>query len=421
MPITLSPQLEADVDTLRQFLDNVRPGMLKEGEGILPYKYLEPGASYTAVLWDWDSFFCSVSQRSSDQIGPYAQGCVLNFLSRLREDGSLPYAIQAYPSESHLKLDINVTRRGTDTDRNSAKPLLAQMALLAAEELNDFTWLSDAFPMLVHYLKHWEQTQQTRFGLFTWRSHRGSGTDNHPALYGRPRNSTAGVDLNVFFVREYRAMAAIAKALGMQAALATFTEKTKTLCEAINRHMWDPIDGLYYHVDPCGQTMPNTTQEVDWVVPLKFRAWTAFLPMWAQVATEENARRMVEEHLSNEAEYWCRHGIRTLARNEPLHNLEPTSNPSNWQGPVWIVSNYLVFRGLMNYGYRDLAETLMARTVSLLANDIRTHDAMHELYHTETGQGLMNKGFLNWNPLGLTMWEEFTGNRDFTALPWATD
>jgi len=35
-----------------------------------------------------------------------------------------------------------------------------------------------------------------------------------------------------------------------------------------------------------------------------------------------------------------------------MFDLSVTNNPSNWLGPIWLVANYVVFRGLLNYGYR---------------------------------------------------------------------
>ena len=47
-------------------------------------------------------------------------------------------------------------------------------------------------------------------------------------------------------------------------------------------------------------------------------------------------------------------GIRALAKDEKVYNLEPTINPSNWLGGLTACGYLLfVFRGLLNYGYRE--------------------------------------------------------------------
>ena len=108
---------------------------------------------------------------------------------------------------------------------------------------------------------------------------------------------------------------------------------------------------------------------------------------------------MVREHIINSGEFWSEYGIRTLAKNEKVYNTEETTNPSNWQGPIWIVSNYIIFKGLINYGYNDIAKKLCKNLLSNLYNDITKNGAMHEYYNPENGSSNINLGFMNWNAL----------------------
>ena len=59
-------------------------------------------------------------------------------------------------------------------------------------------------------------------------------------------------------------------------------------------------------------------------------------------------------------------GLTTLSKDEKMFDLSVTNNPSNWLGPIWLVANYVVFRGLLNYGYRMEAEIMYKRTMRLL-------------------------------------------------------
>ena len=97
------------------------------------------------------------------------------------------------------------------------------------------------------------------------------------------------------------------------------------------------------------------------------------------------------------------YGIRSLSRLEKMYNLRASNNPSNWLGPVWGMSNYLVFRGLVKYGFDDDARELAEKTVRLFGRDLETSGALHEYYHPDTGEPIMTKGFQNWNFLVLNM------------------
>jgi putative isomerase len=410
----------AKVILLKDYLASAQVSMLREPTGNLKYKYIQPGAVYQSQLWDWDSFFASVAlssqQFAGEELGEYIAGCVLNFLSSIREDGSIPYHLFAFPPNvprHKSPLNIGYERRERDSPFNTIKPLLAQMLLLS-ERYSTECSIERWFPTLQRYIAHWEETQFGRFGLFVWRSHRGSGADNHPAVYGRPLDSSAGVDLNCFFVREYDAMSLLASRCGLPDAAGEYQRKRNRLIDAINRHMWDPMDDIYYHLDTNVHELGNVNQPVTWAVPLKFKAWTSFLPMWAKVAPPEYADSMVGKYLNNRQHFWSTSGIRTVSARESVYQIAPGGNPSNWQGPVWTISNYLVFRGLMNYGYLDAAAELMGRTVNLLADDVQRHGLLHECYDPDTGKGITNPGFLSWNLLAVTMWEEVENNKDFT-------
>lgn len=91
-----------------------------------------------------------------------------------------------------------------------------------------------------------------------------------------------------------------------------------------------------------------------------------------------------------------------------MYRIIGSGNPSCWHGPVWIISNYLVFRGLSNYGYTDYAEKLVDKTITLLGRDIENNGAFHEYYDPETGEGVYNRDFLSWNMLVANMiaWKE---------------
>ena len=100
------------------------------------------------------------------------------------------------------------------------------------------------------------------------------------------------------------------------------------------------------------------------------------------------------------------YGVRTVASDEASDCLEKTSNPSNWLGPVWIVSNWVVYRGLKDYGissYKDLAE----RTVRLLGENLEKSGEMYESYLPDNGEPCLYPHFFNWDLLVLEMLEDF--------------
>ena len=391
-------QREQDSQAVQTYIASVYRESLRPATGPLQHGFIDPGAGYRDLCWDWDAYFCAVGLEAwASEVGPYVRGCLLNFLDHMRADGSVPYCLNA-----RLASIETPPGRPADSEANSIKPLLAQMACLAADYLGDQTWFAPVYPMLVRYLDHWRDTQMSQAGLYVFRSHRGSGSDNHPAVYGRPLNSSADVFLNCLFIREFEAMSRLAGSLGRDEDAAEWIFRRDELALRIGQ-MWDPVDGMFYNLDVQSRPVPRTHQEITWAVPLKFRCWTGLMPLWAGVASKEQARVLVENHLTNPAEFWSGHGLRSMAANEPAYCNFAGSNPSNWQGPIWVVANWLICEGLIRYGYVEQANVLAGDLLATLAADIRENGCLHEYYHGDTGAGLTHPGFVNWNTLAARM------------------
>ena len=105
----------------------------------------------------------------------------------------------------------------------------------------------------------------------------------------------------------------------------------------------------------------------------------------------------------DEQTFYCRFGIRTLSRLEKMYTLKASNNPSNWLGPVWGISNFMLFSGLNKYGFAEDAQDLARKTVLLFGRDLEKNGSLHEYYHPDTGEPIMTPGFQNWNYLVLNM------------------
>ena len=86
-----------------------------------------------------------------------------------------------------------------------------------------------------------------------------------------------------------------------------------------------------------------------------------------------------------------------------IDRVKPSGNPSCWLGPIWGISNYLVFEGLVQYGFTDEAKDLAEKTLALFGRDIAQCGEMHEYYDPESGEPVINQGFQNWNLLSIKM------------------
>lgn len=117
-----------------------------------------------------------------------------------------------------------------------------------------------------------------------------------------------------------------------------------------------------------------------------------FAPLYAGIPDAATAARLVEEHLTNPAEYAPGGAPATIYGVPSASKNGATFDPRRyWRGPVWVNTNWLVIQGLRRYGYTDLAATLRRQTLDLVA-----HAGFREYFDPLTGGGSGAAGF-SWS------------------------
>lgn len=376
--------------------------MFKEPTGILKYKYIVPGRGYSHCLWDWDSWLTNLALENiveDRDIGEYEKGCILNFLSHVDSQGRVPiYITSEYtcPNFSEKKTNVH-------------KPVLAQHALFVCEKNKDFNWLEEYFHILEQYLSYYEMNCKHKTGLFFWIDDYAIGVDNDPCTFFRPKESSASIYLNCLMYQEFLAMHKISLAFNYVEKSKEYHKKAEDLKSAVQKYCWDERDGFYYSVDinllPVDENqMLHRGSPRHWNCLIqRIGVWSGFMAMWAGIATKEQAKRMVKEHYENKKTFNSPFGIRTLSKMEKMYSVQATNNPSCWLGPVWGISNFMTFEGLRKYGYKKQAKKLALKSIQLFGEDLEKTGEMHEYYHPDTGEGLFNAGFQNWNLLVVKM------------------
>lgn len=387
--------------------------ILREPKGLLSHKLIAPGACYDCTLWDWDSWITDVAltpvakaNGSMAEFFEYQKGCILNFCEHIDEKtGWLPVMIG---DREYLP------KKEMAGQTNCSKPVLVQHALFIGREHNDYDWLVDCYPVFEHYLQYWRDYCMHESGLFFYIDDTCIGVDNDPCTYFRPKRSSGSIFINCLMYKELLAMAELAETLGYDDKHTLYAQQAEQLKQAIRRCCYDERNGFYYSVDlnlmpidPNQWLHSGFPRNWDTLIQ-RIDVWSGFLAMWAGIATEEEAKRMVEENYKNPLTFYSNYGVRSLSRSEKMYQIVESGNPSCWLGPIWGIANYLVFRGLLRYGYEAEARELLDKTVEMFGRDIEACGEMHEYYHPDTGEGVYNAGFQSWNLLCGNMidWKE---------------
>lgn len=395
--------MQTYANLIREYSKNNYLKMTRKPQGQLEYPFIVPGSSYTNSLWDWDSWLTDIALRqimlengtSPEEISEYEKGCIYNFAHLSSENGKMPISVYA-------DRPISVFRQERT---NTHKPCLAQhAAFIIRENGGDFEWVRPIWNAFEKYIGYYfEYCRHKETGLFFWINDWAIGVDNDPSTFYRPDGSSASIYLNCMMYKELLAMDFIAELLGINTPL--YLAEANALKRAVNEHLWDEKCGFYYSADinllpkkrefdvHCG--MPRSwdclIQRID--------VWSGFMALWAGIADEKKAERVVRENLENEKTFCAKYGIRTLSPLEKMYSIVKSGNPSCWLGPIWGISNYMCFKGLVNYGFMGEARELTEKTVSLFGQDLEKNGLLHEYYDPDSGEGVNNPGFQNWNLL----------------------
>ncbi len=400
--------------SLFEFCSKHASAMFREPEGQLARHYLDPGGPYSKNLWDWDSFWATtallgMAAKSNDEALRtktllHAKGAIFNFLDKQGADGSIPILIT--PNKADVFSCV------AEPKSNMAKPVFGQFAALldATEPFSD----AEAARIL-DGLERFYACYKTRYlneatGLLLWANDVAIGVDDDPSTWGRPPFSSASIYLNAFMYMDLKAAASLASSRGRAETQAKLLVEAERLKGSIEKYCRDERDGLYYSVDVlCQQNLLkistfgtlNANLKPFWnCLPLKVGCWSSFIPLLCGIPDASFAKRMVDEHLRKKERFWCDYGIRTLAADERMYSPEEKrGNPSNWLGPVWIIANYIVWKGLAAYGFAKEAKELADNTRRLLEGDYARNGVLHEYYSPATGKGVNGPGFMNWNLL----------------------
>lgn len=364
----------------------------------LPHPYVVPGGRFNE-MYGWDSYFIQLGLLRDHEDG-LARDMVENLLYEIRHYGKILNANRSY----------YLTR--------SQPPFLTEMLLAVYERSHDRQWLADSVPALESYYRYWtsEPHLTVRTGLSRYydlgkgpapeaaaeRDLQGRSHYDRVKSYFRRRSLTdpelsryydaSGDRLTALFYQGDRSMresgfdpsdrfgpfgveviefdpvclnsllyvmetqaADILRLLGRTADEGIWRQRAADRAERINRLMWDEGDGLYYDY--------NFVQHRRRQYPFL----TTFYPLWAGIATPEQAARVAHAlPLFEESG-----GLRTSTQH--------TGN--QWDAPFgWAPLELLAVEGLRRYGYNQDADRIATKFLSLVLGQYRKAGTIVEKY-----------------------------------------
>jgi hypothetical protein len=177
------------------------------------------------------------------------------------------------------------------------------------------------------------------------------------------------VGLNSLYTLDAECLSSIASILGRGEDSRKFSAEYDHMKRLVREKLWNEQDGIYENRFWNGQFSKHLSP-------------TNFYPMFAGIATPEQAKRMVEEHLLNPKEFWGAYVAPSIARNDPGF-----PDQWYWRGDIWGPSNYMLYQAINRYGFDKVALEYAQKNYDLFMDDWKTNQHDNEQYHSWGGIG----------------------------------
>jgi alpha,alpha-trehalase len=376
-----------------------RSKITEQGLLYLPHPYVVPGGRFNE-MYGWDSYFILVGLLRDDEVAR-AKEMTDNFV----------YEVEYYGTVLNANRTYYLSR--------SQPPFLTRMVLGVFEKTRDKAWLRSTVPAIESHHRFWTtephlvpETGLSRYYDFgdgpapevlsdevdeKGRTHYDrvreyyktqEVTDYDLALYydkardrltdlfykGDRSMRESGFDpsnrfgpfsvdiihhvpvcLNVLLYRMEEDMAEIQRTLGAEEAARPWKERADKRRALIDKYLWDPDAGLYFDYNfKTGRRRP-------------YEFATTFYPLWAGIASKEQATR-VQKNLS-----------RFEAPGGILTSTQTTGN--QWDAPFgWAPLQLIGAEGLRRAGFNQDADRISRKFVSLVAKEFGEHGTIVEKY-----------------------------------------
>ena len=191
------------------------------------------------------------------------------------------------------------------------------------------------------------------------------------------------LDLNCMLVMEAKSLEKMAATLGLKTEAIEWKKDYQKRSLLINKTFWDTVNHFYYNVDKRTHSFSYKKKD-----DLKRNEIIGFLPLWAGIAGKQQAAYLVK-HLTDTASFWRRYGVPSLAANDPYYNPR-----GYWNGPVWIQWDYLIERGLLDYGYKKEAVELVHKVMDNMIAVLKSDHELWEFYDPDKTWGGYHRTYI---------------------------
>ncbi len=126
------------------------------------------------------------------------------------------------------------------------------------------------------------------------------------------------------------------------------------------------------------------------VMDLSILDHTLFLPLWAEMLDQKQVSKLVHATICNEDKFWKPFGVPAC--------IQKTSQDEYPFNAVHMIWNNFIGEGLLRYGYRREAASLVTKLMNAVIKNLKTDNSFYNFYNAETGRGFGDPNSLGGLP-----------------------
>lgn len=335
--------------------------------------------AFDGNLFMWDSVFILMFGKYGARSFNF-QGTLDNFYSHQYKDG---YICRDMEQDT-------CKERFTRYDPSATGPeIMSWCEWEYFKNFGDTERLRKVFPCLMAY-HEWMQANHTWPDGTYWSSGLGCGMDNLPRQQpGYDAATTHGHmiwnDATMQALLDCNVLIEMAKVLGREADVTGLVKERELLKTAINDRLWDEETSFYYDVWKDGNF--NYVKHLG-----------AYWSLLANAVPQDRSDAFIA-HLTNENEFATPFMLPALSADHPAFS----TSGGYWCGGVWAPTNYMVLRGLDEYGKYDLSHKIGLNYLLNVVSVFRDTGTVYENYAPMFGEdgkprpgSLSHADFVGW-------------------------
>jgi len=360
----------------------------------LPNTFITPNAKshWKNSMFYWDSFFMfrGLLDTDKDWIIPEV---VDNFIYLFNQFGIIPNAsVWAFlghsqpPFLSSMIFDAYYAiQRGSGVSVFGKSPYIKRwLKNKMACAQNEYWYVWEDKDSYTHKV---EAFGLSRYGDrdvgYPLTSERESGWDFTTRFYNRC-DEFLPVDLNSYLHKYEKDFAKAANILGDTEEERTWEERAANRHTRMKKYMWNDVKGFFFDYD-----FVNNIQS-------DFYSLAGFVPLWAKLATYEEAKKAREKLPLFETEYGLTITSEISLPDPAMYEKIPKAfrlsidelmAPKQWDYPhIWSPLEYLTIIGLLRYGFVEDAVRIMKKSVKANYHVFQKYGALLEKLDATTGE-----------------------------------